>query len=190
MGKISIACPVCKQTFSRTQKQITVVVKRSGAWCCKSCSSSKSNKSRSFPLGSVRINKKGYVLEKTSRGWELQHRAVVEKHIGSPLKPTELVHHIDGNKENNSIENLEIESWSSHTVMHHLGKSRQGNALENIKKSFEKRCTAKLSYNKAAEIKSRVAAGETVTSIAKSLHVSPMTISRASRGESWKNDLS
>lgn len=36
------------------------------------------------------------------------HRLVVEKAIGRKLLPTEIIHHIDGNKLNNSIENLLI----------------------------------------------------------------------------------
>ena len=44
-------------------------------------------------------NKKGYVLE---------HRLVMEKKIGRYLKPEEVVHHINGNRMNNKVTNLQL----------------------------------------------------------------------------------
>jgi hypothetical protein len=40
--------------------------------------------------------------------WVLEHRYVMEQHIGRPLLSGENVHHIDGNKINNDISNLEL----------------------------------------------------------------------------------
>jgi hypothetical protein len=40
--------------------------------------------------------------------YKLVHRWVMEKNIGRKLKPTEVIHHRDGNKRNNSIDNLEL----------------------------------------------------------------------------------
>lgn len=38
----------------------------------------------------------------------LEHRYVMEQHIGRYLEPGEVVHHIDGNPRNNAIENLRL----------------------------------------------------------------------------------
>ena len=40
------------------------------------------------------------------RGWYYEHRLVVEKHLNRILQDWETVHHIDGNTENNNINNL------------------------------------------------------------------------------------
>lgn len=46
------------------------------------------------------------------------HRQVVEENIGRTLSPDELVHHINGNKTDNRIENFTIMTRSEHTKLH------------------------------------------------------------------------
>lgn len=54
----------------------------------------------------------------------LEHRYVMEQHLGRKLKTSETVHHKDHNKENNSIENLEIIDNAEHARMHQLEHGR------------------------------------------------------------------
>jgi predicted nucleic acid-binding Zn ribbon protein len=47
------------------------------------------------------------------------HRLVMESHIERILESKEQIHHLDENKLNNNIENLQILSNSDHHCMHH-----------------------------------------------------------------------
>jgi len=59
------------------------------------------------------------------RGYAYEHRVVAENKIGRRLNPKEQVHHLDENKLNNSIENLEVvKTLRYHKVFHR--KKTQG----------------------------------------------------------------
>lgn len=47
-----------------------------------------------------------------------EHRYIMERHLGRRLDKKEIVHHIDGNPRNNSINNLEVLSMSDHMKLH------------------------------------------------------------------------
>lgn len=65
------------------------------------------------------IDGNGYVKNCEDRNHRyLVHRKIMEEHIGRKLKPTEIVHHIDGNKLNNDISNLMIVSRKEHIRIH------------------------------------------------------------------------
>lgn len=65
-----------------------------------------------------------------SKGYVREHRLVMEAKIGRYLKPDEVVHHINHDKLDNRIENLEITDLPTHTKEHHTGKVGRGPDLK------------------------------------------------------------
>ncbi len=88
--------------------------------------------------GGVKIRKDGYVLAvapddhpypadlhgPSGLKYVLQHRLVMEQHLGRYLEPSEVVHHIDENPSNNDISNLQLfGSQSEHIRVGHGSKA-------------------------------------------------------------------
>ena len=48
----------------------------------------------------------------------MEHRLVIEKHLGRFLSPDEVVHHIDHDGHNNDINNLVVLSKAEHDALH------------------------------------------------------------------------
>jgi hypothetical protein len=64
------------------------------------------------------ISSGGYIQGNINRDGEnllfLQHRCIMEQHLGRKLNSNEHVHHINGDKKDNRIENLQVLTASEH----------------------------------------------------------------------------
>lgn len=71
--------------------------------------------SKDYKVGDTYLNEEGYVMvvtdEKGPRRHMREHRFLMEKVLGRELLPEETVHHINGVRDDNRLENLEL--WSS-----------------------------------------------------------------------------
>lgn len=66
-----------------------------------------------------RIRRDGYV-QLTGAGINaLEHRLVMERHLGRTLGPDENVHHLNEVKHDNRLENLELTTRAAHIADHH-----------------------------------------------------------------------
>lgn len=73
------------------------------------------------------INSHGYkVIRVSTNKYRLEHRVIMEKHLDRSLTASDIVHHIDGNKLNNTIDNLELTDRKSHGRLHTPGGSLVG----------------------------------------------------------------
>lgn len=102
-------------------------------FCSRSCSAKWLVKNTRFGMkkGQIRIKNRpltrsscGYMLEyvrltvPSTGKYRLQHRVVMERFLERDLTQAEQVHHIDGNRHNNKIENLVIMNISEHQKLH------------------------------------------------------------------------
>lgn len=109
-------CPTCRY-HSNKDTCVCGSVKAKSSSICASChASNQSMKTNGNWKGGKTIHKSGYVMvrtpghprSKSNNGYVFEHIIIMEEYIGRHLVASENVHHINGIKNDNRIENLEL----------------------------------------------------------------------------------
>ena len=112
-SKHTHSCSLCEKVFTSRR-----TCKTSLRFCSQKCSKKYMRGEKSpFYKGGTFLQS-GYKVIKVDTTYKLEHRLIVEKFIGRKLKKNEIVHHVDGDKKNNSIENLQIMDKKEHDKLH------------------------------------------------------------------------
>jgi len=134
-------CKLCQKEFKTYPSKVKV---GRGKYCSRDCSMKVTNKileengkNTRFIKGQEAYNKKGFTHVQprkggkkytliympehpfsTKKGYVREHRLVMEQHLGRYLDDNEVVHHINGETQDNRVDNLEVMSWADHRREH------------------------------------------------------------------------
>jgi len=89
-------------------------------------------------FGNAKIAPNGYYLitsRKEGNYKKRLHILIYEDHHRCCILPKNIVHHIDGNRLNNDISNLQLMSWGEHTRLHHKNKKMPETTKEALRKA-------------------------------------------------------
>lgn len=109
--------------------------------------------------GGIRKTQTGYIQilmpdhpRADTAGYVMQHILVFEEHTGISVPTNCAIHHLNGNKSDNRIENLCLMDKIAHTVFHHTGAKRSKETKEKISAKAKERLSDKRNHPAYKEI--------------------------------------
>ena len=75
------------------------------------------------------LDRDGYVRAKGPDGWTVEHRLIMAIHLGRPLTADEVVHHRNGDRTDNRLENLMLMTRREHALFHGFPGKRGGGPI-------------------------------------------------------------
>lgn len=124
---MTLTCSVCGHVYERDPNQLR---KSNVSYCSRAC---KGIEKRKEMLGTGApwykggwIGNTGYHVISVDSKKYLEHRYVMEQKLGRQLTDEEAIHHIDGDKLNNNVHNLQLMSYRDHQLLHWKQKRETG----------------------------------------------------------------
>lgn len=127
IGRVKLVCDQCGKQFDRQKCD----VKETYNFCSRECQGI-------FQRKDTSIVRDGYIKIWVGNEKILEHRYVMEQHLGRSLRDDEVVHHINGDKQDNRIENLQVMTQDEHIALHWQDNQHSEESLQKMSSYWKK----------------------------------------------------
>lgn len=143
--------------------------------------------------GGIRSTRQGYrqlLMPEHPRagnsGYVMEHIVVWERETGIPVPDNCCIHHLNGDKSDNRIQNLCMMQHAAHTVFHHEGKNCSAETKEKISQKAKQRFTDERNHPAYKEIdvssiQDLIDSGMTIEDVCAKIGISKSTFYRKRR---------